>query len=440
METAFFRRLPGVEFYGNFPEKINGFWNDTRTLQSGDCFLALTARRDGHDFLPHAQRNGASCAIVNRIDKSLTLPQLSVSDVFEAAKTIAKIHRKRYTIVAVTGSYGKTSTKDMLKLLLGEDAYATKNNLNNELGVTLTLSRMKSQRFGIIEGGIDHPGEMDRIIDLVEPEISITIGIIFTHVCHFTDFGQLVKEKCKILENTLSRQNMGIISESCLAHAPFQRLVDRCIVVGRREDIRQFPHFTHFRLVENNKIILRGKYFDNCTFLLPAMSTGQKENFAKAATAAKILEFSDATIGERILEWKPGKMRGETIYFHGHKVYLDCYNANPVAMWDALGYFDQKYTGVKTYVLGGMGELGEFSENNHKKLAEYFLNKKNIIIFAIGVEMKVFCEQLTTIPGAMEIFYFEETGPVKAIFRERIRGNIFIKGSQHYRLWELLET
>jgi UDP-N-acetylmuramoyl-tripeptide--D-alanyl-D-alanine ligase len=439
METALFQRLPGVEFYGNFPEKINGFWNDTRTLQPGDCFLALTARRDGHDFLPDAQRNGASCAIVSRIDKSLTLPQLSVGNVFETAKTIAKIHRKHYITIAVTGSYGKTSTKDMLKLLLSEDAYATENNLNNELGVTLTLSRMKSQRFGIIEGGIDHPGEIDRLIDLIEPKISITIGVTFTHVCHFTDFGQLVKEKCKILKNTLSRQNIGIIPESCLAYAPFRRLADRCITVGQGENIRQFPNFTHFQLIKKNKITLKGKYFDNCTFSLPPMSIGQKENFAKAATAAKILGLNDAAIKERILEWKPGKMRGETIYFRGHGVYLDCYNANPMAMLDALDHFDQKYAGPKTYVLGGMGELGKFSEDNHRKLAEYFRGKKNIIIFAIGVEMKVFCKQLAAISGTTENFYFKETEPAKAIFQEKIRGNIFIKGSQCYRLWELLE-
>ncbi|MDR1907164.1 MAG: hypothetical protein LBQ03_03050 [Puniceicoccales bacterium] len=440
METTLFHRLPGVVFYGNFPDEINGFWNDTRTLQPGDCFLALVAQRDGHDFLADAQRKGASCAIVSRIDKNLTLPQLRVADVFEAAKTIAKINRKNYIITAITGSYGKTSTKDMLKLLLRENAYATEDNLNNELGVTLTLSRMKSQQFGVIEGGIDHPGEMDRIIDLVEPDISITIGVTFTHVCNFTDFEQLVKEKCKILENTLLRKKIGIIAESCLTYALFRRLANRCIVIGQDTNIQQFPRFTQFQFMGSDKIILRGKYFDNRIFALPEMSAGQKENFAKAATAAKILGLTDAAIQESILGWKPGKMRGETVYFQGHEVYLDCYNANPVAMEDALRYFDKKYCDEKTYVLGGMGELGEFSEEYHRKLAEYFCDKKNVIIFAIGMEMQVFYDRLAAISGAMEIFYFEETAQAKAIFRKKIRGNIFIKGSQCYRLWELLDN
>jgi UDP-N-acetylmuramoyl-tripeptide--D-alanyl-D-alanine ligase len=446
MKTSLFQRLPEAEFYGNFPDDINGFWNDTRTLQPGDCFLALTARRDGHDFLPDAQRNGASCAIVNRIDKNLILPQLRVPNVFGAAKIFAKIHRKNYTIVAVTGSYGKTSTKNMLQLLLAENAYATCENLNNELGVTLTLSHMKSQRFGIIEGGINHPGEMDRIIDLVEPEISITIGVTFTHVSKFTNFEQLVNEKCKILENTLSRQNIGIIPESCLIYTLFRQLAHRCIVVGQGENISHFPRFTHFRCAEKNTVVLQGQYFDHTPFALPEMSAGQKENFAKAATVAKILGLTDGAIQERILQWYPGKMRGETVMFRGHRIYLDCYNANPIAMMDALQFFDQKYSFFdqkyfdnNTYVLGGMRELGEFSENYHEKLAEYFRDKKNAVIFAIGKEMEIFCHQLKAIAGTSTLFHWEKIEQAKAIFLRKIQGNVFIKGSQFYHLWELLE-
>jgi UDP-N-acetylmuramoyl-tripeptide--D-alanyl-D-alanine ligase len=439
METALFQRLPNGKFWGKFPREFNGFWNDTRTLQPGDCFLALRAQRDGHDFLADAQRKGASCAIVNRADKNLTLPQLCVADVFEAAKIIAKIYRKNYIIVAITGSYGKTSTKDMLKLLLGESAHATAENLNNELGVTLSLSRMKSEKFGIIEGGIDHPGEMDRLIDLMEPEISITTGVTCTHVSNFTNFDQLIREKCKILQNTLSRQNMGIISENCLAHAPFRRLADRCIAVGFGKNIQQLPNFTRLRWAGSRRIILEGKYFNNAAFSLPEMSFGQAENFAKAATAAKILGLTDGIIRDKILQWRPGKMRGETIFFRGHEVYLDCYNANPVAMEDALRHFDQKYSGEKTYILGGMGELGEFSENAHKKLAEYFFRKKNATIFAIGREMENFFERLRRINSAVEIFYFEETEMAKKFLFNAIRGAIFIKGSHRYRLEKILD-
>ncbi|MDR0418312.1 MAG: hypothetical protein LBH08_02675 [Puniceicoccales bacterium] len=437
METSLFHRLSGAEFYGFFPEKINGFWNDTRTMRPGDCFLALTAQRDGHEFLPDAQRKGASCAIVNRIDRNLILPQLCVSDVLESAKTLAKIHRKDYTTVAVTGSYGKTSTKDMLKLLLDESAHATEENLNNELGITLTLSRIQSEKFGIIEGGIDRPGEMDCIIDLIEPDISITVGVTFTHVANFAKFEQLIKEKCKILENTLSRNKIGIVAENCLQYEPFRKLSDRFIVTGHHRNTERYPNFTRFQWLDEHKIILNGKYFNDAIFSLPEMSGGQIENFVKAATTAKILGLSDQVIGERMLQWKPGKLRGEIIKFRNREIYLDCYNANPISMLDALQFFDQKYPGNNTYILGGMGELGEFSDASHKIVAAYFYGKKEIIIFAIGKEMWPLYDRLRS--KGSNVLYCDSTKQAKEYFPRVTTGNIFIKGSWRHRLWELIE-
>jgi UDP-N-acetylmuramyl pentapeptide synthase len=103
---------------------------------------------------------------------------------------------------------------------------------------------------------------------------------------------------------------------------------------------------------------------------------GEKEKCAKRTTAAKSFGLTDAVIQGSILGWRPGRMRGQTVYFRGYEVYLDCYNANPVAMEDAFRYFDKRYWGEKTYVLGWTGELGEFSEEYHRELAEYFCNKK----------------------------------------------------------------
>jgi UDP-N-acetylmuramoyl-tripeptide--D-alanyl-D-alanine ligase len=169
------------------------------------------------------------------------------------------------------------------------------------------------------------------------------------------------------------------------------------------------------------------------------MSGGQVENFAKVATAAKILGVSDGVIGDRILQWKPGEMRGETINFLGHEVYLDCYNANPMAMLDALQFFDYKYPGDDNmYILGGMGELGEFSEACHKIVATYFYHKKNIIVFAIGKEMRILYDRLWA--RGSKVFYFEKVEQSQEFFRKGIQGNVFIKGSRCSRLWELVEN
>ncbi|MDR3317261.1 MAG: hypothetical protein LBS71_00440 [Puniceicoccales bacterium] len=438
MKTSFFQQLPQATFFGAFPEEVNGFWNDTRTLRPGDCFLALTAQRDGHTFLPHARQQGAACAIVQHIHENLILPQVQVPDVFEAAKTLAKLHRKHYIITAITGSYGKTSTKDMLKRLLGDEAYATPENLNNELGVTLSLSRMGGERFGVIEGGIDHPGEMDLISDLIRPDIAITTGITFTHVANFENFEQLVSEKCKILRDTLERGRIGIVGEQCLTYSIFKKSAKQCIVIGQNKNISRFPSFTYFKRVEKNEVILEGNYFSKKLFQLPKMSAGQVDNFAKVATVAKILGVSDEVIQNNIMSWQPGHMRGEEIIFRGHKVFLDTYNANPVAMLDALRYFDEQYSGENTYVLGGMRELGKYSDSIHRQFAEYFIGKQNITVFAIGIELEVFCKYLEYAKFKGKLFYFQEINQAKNTFNAELLGSVFVKGSQFYHLWELI--
>ncbi|MDR2807036.1 MAG: UDP-N-acetylmuramoyl-tripeptide--D-alanyl-D-alanine ligase [Puniceicoccales bacterium] len=439
METTFWPELIGGKFCQNFPKEINGFWNDTRTLKKGNCFLTLQAKRDGYDFLKDAQQKEASCALVNRINRELTLPQWEVENVFEAAKILAKRHRKNYTLIAITGSYGKTSTKDMVKLLLGEKAYATAENLNNILGATLTLSHLCGEQFAVIESGIDHPGEMDTLTDLLRPDITLITGISPVHVVNFENFEQLVKEKFKILEDTLSRQGLGIIGENCLEHRFFREVAHRCVLIGRSRQVEVFPNFTRFQISGACEVYLYGKYFKGSVFRVPRMSLGQKEDFAMAATIVKILGLADEVIEERIRDWRPGKMRGERVYFRGHSVYLDSYNANPLAMEDALRHFDEQYSGDNTYVLGGMRELGEFSEGYHRDLVEHFKEKEAGLVIGIGEEMEVFCKILREKHRDIEVIHFPGVSEAKGYFQQRCRGSIFIKGSHDYQLWKIIE-
>src|SRR5258708_4312976 len=152
-------RLPGGA--------IEGFNQDTRTLNAGQVFVALkTGKRDGHDFLGEAQTRGATAALVGRAVSDATLPQLVVADPLAAFQRIAREHRREFhgPVVGVTGSVGKTSTKDLLALLLGgsPDVLATEGNLNNHIGVPLTLTRLEPavHRAAVVEAGISEPGEM----------------------------------------------------------------------------------------------------------------------------------------------------------------------------------------------------------------------------------------------------------------------------------------
>lgn len=446
MNTDYFTKLTRGKIFGQFPKKIRGFWNDSRTIHPGDCFLALKAQRDGHEFLQNAQENGASCAIVSQINSQITLPQLCVEDVFKAAKLLVKNHRKNYKIISITGSYGKTSTKDWLKLLLDNQAYATPQNLNNELGIVLSLSHLDQEPIGIIEAGIDHPGEMAPIIDLLCPDTVVFTGITPVHVANFKNYQQLIDEKFKIIAYAIENKCPCLFPESCLKHALFRDIAPRCIIIGQSPKVKNNLKYTHYSIFERThsfvKILLNGTFFKNVTFTLPIMSDGQIENFVKAAIIAKIEGVPDESLQERILNWKPSSMRGETIIYQGHEVYLDCYNANPVAMFDALNFFDTKYSGKKVYVLGGMKELGTFSETYHKTLANYFVKKEQIYLFAVGKELIFFYNFLKNKVSQQDFFIYHSytVEGIKNVFDEAIQGfgAIFIKGSHGYRLWELV--
>jgi len=145
-----------------------GFCADSRRIEPGQAFVALrTARRDGHDFVSQAEAAGACAAIVSREAPATGLAQLVVGDPLSALQSIAREHRRAFrgTVVGVTGSVGKTSTKELLAVLLGADtgvALATEGNLNNHIGVALTLTRIEpgQHAFAVIEAGISAPGEM----------------------------------------------------------------------------------------------------------------------------------------------------------------------------------------------------------------------------------------------------------------------------------------
>ncbi|MDE6576090.1 MAG: UDP-N-acetylmuramoyl-tripeptide--D-alanyl-D-alanine ligase [Opitutales bacterium] len=437
--------VPHQAVLGILPDTIRGFWNDARTLTPGDGFLALRGRRDGHEFLTQALQAGASCAIVENPNPNIPLPQIQVGNVLEFAQKVIQKHRQKYHIISVTGSYGKTSTKEFLRRFFESVAYATPENLNNILGITISLSQMDQERFGILEAGIDRPGEMAPIIALLDPDCSVFTGIAPVHLSQFQDFPQLVAEKAQILSYMLQRQRPCAIAASCwpLLEKNLPAPDTSLTLVGEVEKFPRHCNYTHLIIKKNSpkvEIILSGTYFEAKKFYLPAMTYGQIENFALAATVAKLYGISDETLQERVQQWRPTALRGETLTFRGHPVYLDAYNANPVAMRDALDFFDQQYHGRKIYVLGGMRELGVLEEREHQVLADYFKNHTSNTIIAVGPEMKAFCRAL---PSDVEVTYFESIEQARPYFLKILDSSdnpAFIKGSHIYALWKLVQS
>ena len=189
------------------PWSASGVSIDTRSLAPGDLFVALTAARDGHDFVAQALANGAAAALVSRRPEGVPedAPLLVVPDVLEALRALGRAARARFAgrVVAVTGSVGKTGSKEMLRTALGAQGsvHAAEKSFNNHWGVPLTLARMPADRdFAVIEIGMNAPGEIAPLARLARPHVALITTVEAVHLAAFRDVRGIAREKAAIFE------------------------------------------------------------------------------------------------------------------------------------------------------------------------------------------------------------------------------------------------
>ena len=218
----------------NVPWDADGVSIDTRTLQPGDLFVALTDIRDGHDFVAQALEKGAAAALVSRRPNGISknAPLLIVDDVLRALEALGKAARARSNakIIAVTGSVGKTSTKEMLRIILQYQGrtHASMASYNNHWGVPLTLARMPiDTEFGIFEIGMNHPGEIAPLSQMVKPHVAMITTIAPAHMEAFASIDAIAHEKASVMTGLCSGgaailpadvKSINILVQAALAH------------------------------------------------------------------------------------------------------------------------------------------------------------------------------------------------------------------------------
>ena len=325
---------------------LTGFSHDTRVLRPGEVFVALrTAKRDGHDFLAAAQAAGADAAIVASPNPTCPLPQLVVADPLSALQKIATENRRAFQdsggiVIGITGSCGKTSTKELLALFLSEAfgatrVHATEGNLNNHIGVPLTLARLEPamHTHAVIEAGISAPGEMEILAGMIAPDHAIITTIAPAHTETLGDLKTIAREKT-ILFQHVPRNGARLAPQNSSATG----CQPMCL---KRPPLPPFP------------------------------SRGMSQNAALAIALATRLGVSTSQIHSALAKWRPAKWRGEIIHDPaGRLFYLDLYNANPASMADALDAFARIAPPAlpRLYILGCMEELGADSPRYHREL------------------------------------------------------------------------
>lgn len=435
-------------WHAGTPGKVGGFSFDTRQIKEGDCFVALKSeRRDGHDYLVDAQDKGASCALTGRVVDS-GLPQLVVPDPLLAMGAIAADLRVSFSspVVGITGSCGKTSTKEMLRLLLGgESTHATKGNWNNRIGVPMTLFDLdpSAHAYAVIEAGINQPGEMALLGGMIRGDLTIITNIGPAHLELLGSLEGIANEKSKLAE--LAKQDSPIVlPAAALKYRAFADLAERCIAVRFDGDsaARGAGQIVECRIEASECGTFTHVQIDEKTYEVESSSHGIAQNAALAIVAARSLGIAKSALAERIKAWQPESTRGRAVFSDGRYVYVDCYNANPASMIDSIAAFQQSAprSMARCYVLGVMNELGDSAEEFHTAVARKLSLRPEDFVFFIGPDELTGAYQRGLKSGGGSTKQMQRARDAQSIQSEvaDFSGALFLKGSRSCHLETLL--
>jgi UDP-N-acetylmuramoyl-tripeptide--D-alanyl-D-alanine ligase len=422
---------------------IKGFGVDTRTLQAGEVFVALrTERRDGHDYLADARARGAAAAMVSRVVAD-PLPQLVVADPLTALRSAAAGWRARFPgrVVGVTGSVGKTSTKEFLAHLLGAAAFVTEANLNNLIGVPLMLLRIDParHRFAVIEAGMSVPGELGLSAQALRPHLAIVTAVAAVHLEGVGSLAGVAREKASLV-TALAPQGQAVLPASLLAWPDFAVNARRCVAVAFAGE--PAPAVAPARLVQaaflddgqgGQSVSLDGEVFP-----LGSLSAGLARNAALALVAARLLEVPAAALAAVSAGWSAPAGRG-SVHVEGEQTfYVDCYNASPASLLDAAAAFDRLASpGARLFVLGGMAELGADSVRLHRECGARLPLRAGDHVVAFGGDAPAFLTDLSC-PGVRTTV--ADTLAIVTSLVAAHRGAVFLKGSRAFALERVLPS
>ena len=362
---------------------------DTRTLEQGDLFVALQGPRfDAHDYIEEARMKGAIAAMVSRRVKS-ELPLLLVADTRMGLGRLAAAWRARYTIpmIAVTGSNGKTTVKGMLAIILGQcgQVLATQGNLNNEVGVPLTLLRLdENHRFAVIEMGANGPGEINYLSSLVKPAVAIITNAAPAHLEGFGDISGVARAKGEIFSG-LSADGMAVINADDSRVGLWRVMIGkhRCYSFGihnpadvTARDLRVNPNSCYSFVMHTPAGVI------DINLKLAGKHNIMNALAACAATLAVGMNLDQIKAGLEAMQAVKGRLQLKK-GIHNCRVVDDTYNANPGSMRPVFEVL-AAHRGKKILVLGDMGELGNAARAFHEQVGRQARATGVDLLYTVG--------------------------------------------------------
>lgn len=357
--------------------EIRGLSIDSRSLQPGDAFVAIHGPTfDGHHFLDDAAHRGATCLIVSRLpvltNGAASLPTILVEDTTEALGHLAQFHRRRMgrPVIAITGSCGKTTTKELIAHLLGEPEgiLKTTGTQNNHIGVPLTLLRWRSpHRTAVVELGSNHPGEIAYLASIAEPDIAVITNVGPVHLEFFGSVMGVLREKLSLLRSlapggsaVLPGDQLDVCLEAVNYLPPNARVItygmtDRCDL--QVLDIQRTEQGMVFRLRD---LVHQ--------WSVPLVGYHNVENALAALACAWALGYPLSAARERLEQFTAVPLRSEVVRCHDLTILNDCYNANPLSFARALETLRELDVRRTVAIVGDMLELGAYASSAHQAI------------------------------------------------------------------------
>ena len=413
-----------------------GASTDSRKVEKGQIYFALKGENfDGNLFAQDALQAGALAVVVDNAELATQKQIIYVENVLETLQQLANYHRKQFQIpvIGITGSNGKTTTKELLQAVLSQKYHviATKGNFNNHIGVPLTLLQMNaSHEIAIIEMGANHVHEIGFLCGICEPTFAVITSIGIAHIGLFGSFEAIKETKAELYKWVAQHQGKAFVNQD------LPILVEMADRMQVKEQIEYGSHLKgggyefHFESADPFVKFRMGEQWVETQ--LPG--TYNYANFITAATVGKYFKVPDSEIKSALEGYSSTNNRSQIVNKGSLTLILDAYNANPSSMESALNNFKEMKSPQKGAILGGMRELGAYSAQEHQRIAEMAEALELDFLVLVGDEF----QEVKSAPHTLK---FSNVEQVKLWWQKQELFDflVLIKGSRHYCLEKILD-
>lgn len=424
-------------------KQINNVSIDSRTVDASTLFIAIKGDRfDAHDFVKDVEKSGAAAVMCHR-EVDCGLPVIYVDDTKKAFVELAKNYRKSFDglkVVGLTGSVGKTTTKEMTYEVVSRKyrAIKTEGNLNNDIGLPKTLLRLESDtQAAVIEMGMSAFGEISLLTKTCLPDIGIITNIGVSHIEHLGSRDGILKAKLEILDGMKKGSPLILNGDndklSTVKNDDYKLIffgIENENADVRAFDIKENGSNTEFFVKAYSKIQ---------KVTIPTVGIHNVYDALAAYAVGLLLELPTEEIAKALENYTPSGMRQRLKEVNGVKIIEDCYNASPDSQRAALNVLSDMNAGRKIAVLGDMLELGDYSETAHREVGKYAAEKKIDVLYAFGEQSKYIAKEAKK--GVQRVLWFDDKAQLAKTLTQDVKSGdcVLFKASRGMKLEEIIE-